>query len=85
LLALAELPSDLIAVIREAETASGQRTGFPVALAVLARRLELPRDGALDLLLLGRLTGLLGHALDQIIDGSPIRARLRYVGPRPGA
>ena len=84
LLALAELPGDLTAVIREAEAASGQRAGFAAALAVMARRLDLPRDGASDVLLIGRLTGLMAHALDQIIDGSPIRARLRYVGPRPG-
>ena len=83
LLALAELPNDLTAVIREAEAASGQRAGFAAALAVMARRLDLPRDGASDVFLIGRLTGLMAHALDQIIDGSPIRARLRYVGPRP--
>jgi undecaprenyl-diphosphatase len=59
--------------------------GIGLALAVIARRLELPRDGAQDLFLLGRTAGLLGHALDQITNGSPIRARLRYVGPEPGA
>ncbi|WGM32041.1 citrate/2-methylcitrate synthase [Brevundimonas sp. NIBR11] len=83
LLALADLPPDLTAVIREAEAACGQRAGFAAALAIMARRLELPREGASDVLLIGRLTGLMAHALDQIIDGSPIRARLRYVGPRP--
>ncbi|WP_298160637.1 citrate/2-methylcitrate synthase [Brevundimonas sp.] len=83
LLALADLPADLTAVIREAEAASGHRTGFAGALAIMARRLDLPRNGASDVLLIGRLTGLMAHALDQIIDGSPIRARLRYVGPRP--
>lgn len=85
LLALAELPQDLTAVIREAEAACGQRAGFTAALAVMARRLDLPRDGASDVLLIGRLTGLMAHALDQIIDGSPIRARLRYVGARPAS
>ncbi len=84
LLALADLPADLTAVIREAEAASGQRAGFMAALAIMARRLDLPRDGASDVFLIGRLTGLMAHALDQIIDGSPIKARLRYVGPRPG-
>lgn len=83
MLALAELPADLTAVIREAEAASGQRAGFAAALAIMARRLDLPRDGASDVFLIGRLTGLMAHALDQAIDGSPIRARLRYVGPRP--
>ncbi|WP_269515615.1 citrate/2-methylcitrate synthase [Brevundimonas subvibrioides] len=85
LLALADLPPDLTAVLREGEAASGSRAGFALALAVLARRLDLPREGALDMFLVGRLTGLMAHALDQITDGSPIRARLRYVGPRPGA
>jgi citrate synthase len=83
LLALADLPADLTAVVREAEAASGQRIAFSGALAVLARRLDLPRDGALDVLLAGRLVGLMAHSLDQIIGGGPIRARLRYVGPRP--
>lgn len=84
MLALAELPGDLLAILREGEAVGGARAGFAAALAVLARRLDLPRDGALDVLLIGRLPGLMAHALDQIIDGSPIRARLRYVGPRPG-
>jgi hypothetical protein len=38
-----------------------------------------------DVLLIGRLVGLMAHAIDQAIDGSPIRARLRYVGPRPAS
>jgi citrate synthase len=50
---------------------------------VIARRLDLPREGASDVLLIGRLVGLMAHAIDQAVDGSPIRARLRYVGPRP--
>ncbi|WP_245591493.1 citrate/2-methylcitrate synthase [Brevundimonas bacteroides] len=83
LLALAELPRDLQSVVREGEASSGQRISFAGALAVLARRLDLPRDAALDILLTGRLVGLMAHALDQIMEGGPIRARLRYVGPRP--
>lgn len=83
LLALADLPRDLQAVVREAEAASGQRIAFAGALAVIARRLDLPRDGALDILLTGRLVGLMGHALDQIMQGGTIRTRLRYIGPRP--
>ena len=83
LLALADLPSDLTAIVREGEAASGQRIAFSGALAVMARRLDLPREGALDVLLTGRLVGLAAHALDQIVEGGPIRARLRYVGPPP--
>jgi len=54
-------------------------------VSVLARRRDRPADGALDLLLIGRLAGLLAHGLDQRNDGSPMRVRLRYVGPEPGA
>jgi citrate synthase len=85
LLAAADLPPDLARALREGEAATGRRADFSLALALTARRLELPRDGAADLFLLGRLAGLLGHALDQMTNGSPIRARLRYVGPEPGA
>lgn len=85
LLAAADLPPDLARALREGEAAAGGPPGFALALAIVARRLELPREGAADLLMIGRLAGLLAHALDQTIDGSPIRARLRYVGPEPGA
>jgi len=85
LLQAANLPADLDAVVREGRAASGRSPSFGLVLALLARRLDLPRDAASDLMLLGRLTGLLGHALDQSMDGSPVAARLRYVGPRPGA
>jgi len=85
LLAAADLPADLGRALREGEAATGRRANFGLALALVARRLELPRDGAADLFMLGRLAGLLGHALDQMTNGSPIRARLRYVGPEPGA
>ncbi|CAN5406113.1 citrate/2-methylcitrate synthase [soil metagenome] len=79
------LPADLAAVAVEGEAASGHAPTLNLAMALLARRLDLPRDAAADIMLIGRLVGLVGHALDQVIDGSPIAARLRYVGPRPGA
>jgi citrate synthase len=85
LLAAADLPVDLARILRDGEAATGQPPGFPLALAAAARRMELPRDAVQDLLLTGRLAGLLAHAIDQMLDGSPIRARLRYVGPEPGA
>lgn len=85
LLAAADLPADLLRVLRDGQAAAGPPPGFALALATAARRMELPRDGAQDIFLVGRLAGLLAHALDQSLDGSPIRARLRYVGPEPGA
>jgi citrate synthase len=85
LLGALDLPKDLEGVVREGEAATGHAPSFAMALSILARRLDLPRDGALDLLLIGRLAGLLAHGLDQRNDGSPMRVRLRYVGPEPGA
>jgi len=85
LIEAAALPADLAGIAREGELATGECPTFALALALVARRLDLPRDAAADLLLLGRLTGLMAHAMDQASDGSPIAARLRYVGPRPGA
>ena len=85
LLAALDPPRDLAAVLHEGEQATGRPATFAMVLALLARRLDLPKDGALDLLLIGRLAGLLAHALDQRLDGSPMRVRLRYVGPEPGA
>ena len=85
LLSHAQLTPDLAAIRTEGEAAGGQGASFELALALVSRRLDLGPTGAGDLVLLGRLNGLLAHALDQVIDGSPIRSRLRYVGPEPGA
>lgn len=85
LLAAADLPPDLARALREGQELTGRAPTFGLALVAVSRRLELPRDAAADLLLIGRLAGLLAHAVDQATNGSPIRARLRYVGPEPGA
>lgn len=85
LLIRADLPADLAAAAAEGEAASRRAPGFAAALALVARKLDLGPSGAGDLLMLGRMVGLIAHALDQATDGSPIRARLRYVGPEPTA
>lgn len=85
LLEAMRLPADLEAVRRRVEATRNQPVDLPTALALTTRALDLPREAAGDLVLIGRLTGLLGHAIDQRRSGSPIRARLRYVGPRPSA
>lgn len=85
LLAAVRMPADLERVRERAEAATGRPADLTLALALAARSLDLPREAAADLMMIGRLTGLLGHALDQRRSGSPIRARLRYVGPRPDA
>jgi len=85
LLAAADLSPDLAAIPAEGEAAGRKPPGFALALALAGRKLDLGPTGGGDLLVLGRLVGLLAHALDQATDGSPIRARLRYVGPEPTA
>lgn len=84
LLGAIDLPEDLRAVRARGEKIGGRTADFGLALALIARKLELGPTGAGDLLMLGRLIGLIAHAIDQATDGSPIRARLRYVGPEPG-
>ena len=80
-----DLSAELRAVRTEGERIAGRKADFGLALALVARSLDRGPTGAGDLLMLSRLIGLIADALDQAIDGSPIRARLRYVGPEPGA
>ena len=81
----AELTPELQAAWVAGAGAAGPDAAFVLALALVARRLDLGPSGAGDLMMTGRLTGLLAQAVDQAADGSPIRVRLRYVGPEPGA
>ncbi len=76
--------ADLSAIIDTGQRLTGRPPAFALALALLARTLDLPRQTPVDLYLLGRTAGLLAHAVDQAQEGSPIRARLRYVGPEAG-
>lgn len=85
LLAAMDMPQDLARAMREGAEVTGQAPNLGMAMVVAARRLELPREAPADLMMIGRLAGLLAHALDQVTNGSPIRARVRYVGPEPGA
>ncbi len=77
------LPDDLLDILRVGEGLTGAQPTFDMALALLGRRLDLPKDGPFTLSALGRSCGWLGHAMEQAASGAPIRARLRYVGPEP--
>lgn len=52
---------------------------------VVERVLDLPKDSALAMFLLGRTVGWIAHALEQAAHGALIRPRARYTGPRPQA
>ena len=76
-------PPDALDVVRVGEGLTGEAPNFHMALALLGRHLDLPRDGVFTLYVVGRCAGWLAHALEQVASGSPVRARLRYVGPEP--
>jgi citrate synthase len=61
----------------------GSEPTVELALAALARRTHLPRDGAFALFALGRSAGWIAHALEAAAGGTLIRPRARYIGPAP--
>lgn len=79
LIAAAELPDALADVARVGQALTGRPPSFDLALALAARRLDLPREAAFGLLAIGRVVGWLAHAMEQARSGSPFGARLRYV------
>ena len=85
LLEAADLPRELSLLVETGERVTGAKASFDLALSLIVRRFNLPRDGAFDLFAVGRTAGLLAHAMDQLLEGAPLRARLRYVGAEPGA
>lgn len=62
---------------------SGQAPSCDFALAVLARRLNLPPGSALSLFAVGRCVGWIGHILEQVAGNRLIRPRARYTGVHP--
>jgi len=77
------LPEEMADIVRVGEGLTGQAPNFDMALALLGRQLDLPKDSMFAVQVVGRSAGWLGHALEQVASGSPIRARLRYVGNEP--
>jgi citrate synthase len=64
------------------ERLTGRRPNVDYATVTIERTLGLPPDSALSMFLLGRTVGWIAHAIEQA-DGSLIRPRARYTGPRP--
>jgi citrate synthase len=83
LIEAAGLTQDLQDIVRVGEGLTGAPVNFDMALALVARRLDLPKDGPFTVSALGRTCGWLAHAMEQALSGAPVRARLRYVGPEP--
>jgi citrate synthase len=73
------------AVVAAGTRLTGRPPNVDFALAAAANALELPRDAALGLFIIGRIVGWIAHAIEQYATNRLIRPRARYVGPRPDA
>ncbi len=87
LAALAQAAPEAHALAKTAAEAGYRLTGrhpnVDFALAAAAVGLELPRNAALALFIVGRTVGWIAHAIEQYESGILIRPRARYLGPRP--
>jgi citrate synthase len=68
-----------------ASTLVREAPNVDIALAAVARVLDLPAGAPLMLFAIGRTIGWIGQALEQYATGQLIRPRARYVGVRPGS
>lgn len=78
-----QMGADLKNVLKVGEDLTGRGAGLSLALALIGRHLDLPREAPLTLYGLGRSAGWLAHAIEQMQTGVAPKARLRYVGDYP--
>lgn len=74
---------DLKAILKVGQDLSGRPVGMSLALALIGRHMDLPREAPLVLYGIGRSAGILAHAIEQMQSGSAPKARLRYIGVHP--
>lgn len=75
--------ADLKAILNVGEDLTGQPVGMSLALALIGRHLDLPREAPVTLYGIGRSAGWLAHAIEQMYSGSAPKARFRYIGVHP--
>ncbi len=75
--------ADLKAILHVGEDLTGQPVGMALALALIGRHLDLPREAPATLYGIGRSAGWLAHAIEQMQTGASPKARLRYIGVHP--
>lgn len=75
--------NDLKTILKVGEDLTGRPAGFSLAVALLGRHLDLPKEAPFTLYGLGRSAGWLAHAVEQIASKSAPKARLRYIGKHP--
>ncbi len=76
---------DLKTILKVGEDLTGQSAGMSLALALIGRHLDLPREAPVTLYGIGRSAGWLAHAMEQMSTGGSPKARLRYIGVHPHA
>ncbi len=74
---------DLKTILKVGEDLTGSSCGMSLALALIGRHLDLPREAPMTLYGIGRAAGWLAHAIEQIQAGAAPKARLRYIGAYP--
>lgn len=74
---------DLKAIWHTGEDLTGRPVGFPLALALVGRHLDLPREAPFTLYAIGRTAGWLAHAIEQMEARTTPQMRLRYIGEAP--
>jgi len=72
-----------LAIAQAATDLAAKPPTIDFALSLMAEMMGLPTRAALSLFAIGRSVGWIGHAMEQIADGSLIRPRARYVGLHP--
>jgi citrate synthase len=78
--AAVHIGEDLKAARQVCEEIAARPLGFSLAMALIGRHLDLPKEAPFTLYALGRTAGWLAHAIEQTQSNAKINARLRYVG-----
>lgn len=81
--AAGHMGDDLKAILKTGEDLTGRAVNLSLALALVGRHMDLPREAPLALYGIGRSAGLLAHAIEQMTAGAAPKARLRYIGAHP--
>ena len=70
---------EIVEMLKAMRSATGQEPNIDAALAILALELDLPENAPFLIFAMGRISGWIAHALEQIKYGDLIRPRARFV------
>jgi citrate synthase len=72
--------AEVLTLARAVRDTTGAQPTVDYALAAIERVLGLPAGAAFAMFAVGRVTGWIAHAMEQVSDGRLIRPRARYIG-----